>query len=96
MWISRIHYGLLLPFVLVVAGAVTFGSASAQSDAKLKELNQRVIELHSAGKYREAIPIAEEYVTAVATATGTPLMQRRSIGWPSCCRRPTGSPRGSR
>jgi tetratricopeptide (TPR) repeat protein len=70
MWISRIHYGLLLPFVLVVAGAVTFGSASAQSDAKLKELNQRVIELHSAGKYREAIPIAEEYVTAARKRHG--------------------------
>jgi len=36
-------------------------SARTQSDAELKALNQRVIELYRAGKYGEAVPFAEHY-----------------------------------
>jgi len=62
MW--RIHYGFLLPFGMMVA-VVMLGSVRAQSDEELKALNQRVIELYRAGKYTEAIPLAERYADAV-------------------------------
>src|SRR5262245_35024434 len=44
--------------------AVTASPAHAQSDSALNALNRRVIELHGAGKYGEAIPLAELYVVA--------------------------------
>jgi len=66
----RFRYGLVLVCVLLVAGVLPAGSACAQSDAELKALNQRVIELHRAGKYREAIPLAERYAKAVKARHG--------------------------
>jgi CHAT domain-containing protein/Tfp pilus assembly protein PilF len=70
MGVCRIYNVPLLALVLLVAGVVTFGSARAQSDDELKALNQRVFELHRAGKFREAIPIAKEFVTAARNRYG--------------------------
>ena len=75
MRISHFRYGMVLACVLLVAAVVTAGSARAQSDAELKSLNQRVVELYSAGKYREAIPLAERYAKAGAEAV-------RRYDWP--------------
>ena len=52
----------MLACALVIAGIIaTAGSVCAQSDVELKALNQRVLELYQAGKYAEAIPLAERY-----------------------------------
>lgn len=64
------HYGLVVGCMLLVAVALSAGPSRAQSDAELKALNQRAIELHRAGKYREAILIAEEFATATRKRRG--------------------------
>src|SRR5262245_37994418 len=51
--------GLLLAVVSVASPAY------AQSDTELLALNKRVIELYHAGKYGEAIPLAERYAEAM-------------------------------
>jgi len=61
MCVYRLLHGGVLPGVLLIAVIVAEGSARAQSDAELKALNQRVIELYRAGKYGEAVPFAEHY-----------------------------------
>jgi CHAT domain-containing protein/tetratricopeptide (TPR) repeat protein len=53
--------------VLLVAGMAMVGSAHAQSGDELYALNKQIQQLHQAGKYAEALPIAERYV-AVAKA----------------------------
>src|SRR5215467_8131528 len=70
MYFSRFLRGLTLLGVLLMAGAMSPGSARAESDAELKALNQRAIELHRAGKYREAIPLAERYAEAMKARHG--------------------------
>jgi hypothetical protein len=70
MRVPRFDYGSLLACVLLVVGMVAAGTVCVQSDAELKALNQRVIELHRARKYHEAIPIAEELVTATRKRDG--------------------------
>ena len=45
-----IHAGLVVGCMLLVAVALSAARAGAQSDAELKALNQRAIELHRAGK----------------------------------------------
>jgi tetratricopeptide (TPR) repeat protein len=42
----------------------------AQSDTELEALNQRVTELYRAGKYAEAIPLAERYAAAMKARYG--------------------------
>ena len=62
--------GGALAGVLLIAVIVAEGSARAQSDAELKALNQRVIELYRAGKYGEAVPFAERYAEAMKVRHG--------------------------
>jgi hypothetical protein len=61
----RIHYDGVLVCVVLVAGVLLDGTVHAQSKAEVKELKQRVIELHHAGKYADAIPFAERYAEAM-------------------------------
>ena len=49
MRVPRLLRGLALACGVAIAGAVTLGSARAQSDTELEALNQRVTELYSAG-----------------------------------------------
>jgi CHAT domain-containing protein/Tfp pilus assembly protein PilF len=49
----------------LVIAAVGGGSGRAQSEVELKRLHQRIDELFRAGKYYEAVPLAERYVKAV-------------------------------
>jgi hypothetical protein len=56
--------------VLLIAVIVAESSAPGQSDAELKALNQRVIELYRAGKYGEAVPFAEHYTEAMKARHG--------------------------
>jgi CHAT domain-containing protein/tetratricopeptide (TPR) repeat protein len=70
MQVRRFPYGLVYVCVLLIAGVLTAGSACAQSDAELKALNQRVLELYHAGKYTEAIPLAERYAKTVQARHG--------------------------
>ena len=51
MRVSQFCNGVVLASLFLVAGIAMAGSASAQSDAELNALNQRVTELHQAGKY---------------------------------------------
>ena len=61
-----LHGGVLLLIAVIVAE----GSARVQSDAELKALNQRAIELYRAGKYGEAVPFAERYAEAMKARHG--------------------------
>ena len=56
----------VLAYALLVI-AVAASPAHSQSDSELNALNKRVIELHGAGKYGEAIPLAERYAEAMKT-----------------------------
>ena len=60
---SRLALVLLL--VVIVAG-----SPVRAQDAEAEALNARVIELYNAGKYAEAIPLAERYAEAMNVAHG--------------------------
>jgi hypothetical protein len=70
MWVFRLLHALALVCGLLVSGAVTVGSARAQSDAERNALNQRVSELYRAGKYNEAVPLAEQYAEAMKASHG--------------------------
>ena len=56
---------------LLVVGLVPFPAAaqSDKSDSQLRTINDRVLELHRAGKFAEAIPLAKRYADAVKTGT---------------------------
>jgi CHAT domain-containing protein len=56
----------LLPVLFAIAVAPLPAVAQSPSDAELKAMNSRVIELYRAGKYGEAIPLAERYAAATA------------------------------
>jgi len=55
----------LTAVILLMAPAGVFAQLHDRSDAKLKALNERTIELYNAGKTAEAIPLAEEYLKMV-------------------------------
>lgn len=55
-------FGLACGLLLALGSALY--SARIQSDAELDTLYDRLIVLHRAGQYRDAIPIAEDYITA--------------------------------
>jgi tetratricopeptide (TPR) repeat protein len=61
----------MLAWGVLLTGAVTAASVRAQSDADLEALNQRVIELYGAGRYSEAIPLAERYAEAMKVWQGS-------------------------
>jgi hypothetical protein len=55
---------------LLLAMALPPSRAQAQSDPELKALNAQVIELYRAGKFAEAIPLAERFADAVKARSG--------------------------
>lgn len=61
---------LALCGVPALVGMVLAGAARAETDAGISALNARVIELHNAGRYGEAIPFAEKYAAAIKTRHG--------------------------
>ena len=69
MTASAIRWSTIL---LLLAAAFIFPAlpSSAQSDTDLDALDRRVIELYRAGKFGEAIPVAEQYVAAAKNRYG--------------------------
>ncbi len=93
----RIALKTMLVAVLLVAGALAPSPVAAQGD-DVNSLNRRVIELHRAGKFTEAVPLAERYAEAMKARHGPddPKYATASTTWRCCCRPPTGWPRPSR
>jgi tetratricopeptide (TPR) repeat protein len=67
--VSCFHKGAVLARLLLVAGIATAGSALAQSD-NLAALNQRINQMYNAGKYGEAIPLAEKSLELTRSLKG--------------------------
>jgi tetratricopeptide (TPR) repeat protein/CHAT domain-containing protein len=67
-WPSGLRFVLSAGLLLGAIG--TARPASAQSNAKLEALDHRIEQLYSAGKYAEALTVAERYVDAVRKAHG--------------------------
>src|SRR5262245_36346251 len=55
---------------VLLAMASVPSPAHAQSDSELKALNNRVTELYRAGKFSEAIPLAQRYADAMKARHG--------------------------
>src|SRR5947207_1544287 len=66
----RFAHQMLFCIALGTAALCVTGSASAQTDDELETVYQRVIAMFNAGKYAEAIPIAEQYASAVRARHG--------------------------
>ena len=60
----------LLSIAFALAAALPPALAQSPSDAELKALNGRVIALYQAGKYGEAIPLAQQYVAGTKARYG--------------------------
>src|SRR5262245_19070216 len=91
---QRLHWGgvpmrarrfALWKFLAAVqlAGVICVADpASAQSDAQLKALDRRVERLNDAGKYTEALAVAEAYVQAAKKRHGEQHpAYAKAIGW---------------
>ena len=66
----------ILLVAVVLVGAVSAASpARAQSDEELKALNDQVVALYNAGKYTEAIPLAERLAEVIKSRDGEDLPQ---------------------
>src|SRR5260370_23627111 len=62
---------LILSAAILLIGSSAAAVESGQSDqAKLSSLQQKIEELDRAGKYREAIPIAEEHLKLIESIAG--------------------------
>jgi hypothetical protein len=94
MWTRRFALGALLAAALLAGVA---DPASAQSDAQLKALDRRVERLNDAGRYAEALAVAEAYVEAAKKRHGEEHPDyAKAVGWlASCCNRSTVPPRRS-
>ena len=66
-WRSLFAAALGATILLAVFGTTP---VRAQTVDELKALNQRVVELYQAGKYAEAIPLAERYAEGMKTRYG--------------------------
>ncbi len=66
----RLFFASALATAMTVATLLTPTSARAQSEAELKALNEQVVQLYQAGKYAEAIPLAERYAEAMNARRG--------------------------
>lgn len=101
VFMCRFLHGGVLASLLLVGAIMAEGPACAQSDAELKALNQSVIELYRAGKYGEAIPLAQRgrevyryrplHIAPPGTRTGPESGSIASARAPSRCAR-TPSP----
>ena len=66
----QILRSFLLPVLFAIALALPPAFAQSPSDAELKAMNGRVAELFRAGKFGEAIPLAERYAAAAKARYG--------------------------
>ncbi|TMJ77789.1 MAG: tetratricopeptide repeat protein, partial [Alphaproteobacteria bacterium] len=69
MLVSRFHKGVVLACALFVAGIASASPTRVQSD-DLAANNQRISELYGAGKYPEAIPLAERSLELTRSQKG--------------------------
>ncbi len=60
----------LLPVLFAIALSPRPAFAQSPSDAELKAMSSRVVELYQAGKYDQAIPLAERYAASTAARYG--------------------------
>jgi CHAT domain-containing protein/Tfp pilus assembly protein PilF len=70
MGVSRLRNGGALACVLLAVGMVIVGLVRGQPGDEVTALNKQVQQLDQAGKYAEALPIAERYVAAVKARYG--------------------------
>jgi hypothetical protein len=70
MQASRFVVGAMLACALLIAGAIAPGPACAQSDDEFVALNRQVHEMLQAGKYSEALQIAEQYIATARQRHG--------------------------
>ena len=70
-WLRALWVGLLLGAIVMKSA----GAAQADTDAELNALNDQVITLFKAGKYAEAVPVAEHYAAAVKASHGAASAQ---------------------
>ena len=74
--------GLLVACALLVTAATATDPSRGQSDAELEALNRQVEELIQAGKYREAMQIAQQYVVGARQRYGEEHPENATaIGW---------------
>src|SRR5262245_21214933 len=66
----RLGSTILLAVVLAAGALGTAATGRAQSQAELEALHSRISTLNSAGKYAEAIPLAERYAEAMRERHG--------------------------
>ena len=72
----------LLPIFFAAVPALPPAFAQSPSDASLEALNARVTELYKAGKYGDAIPLAEQYAAAVKSALRRErTSERHALAW---------------
>ena len=67
---QRVLRSFLLPIPFAIALALLPACSQSPRDTELDVMYSRVIELHQAGKYGEAIPLAERYAAATAARYG--------------------------
>jgi tetratricopeptide (TPR) repeat protein/CHAT domain-containing protein len=69
---------LVIVFVALLRAGLAAGS-SQQDQAKLSSLQQKIDELDHAGKYRDAVPVAEERLKLVESTNGTDSLETAAI-----------------
>jgi CHAT domain-containing protein len=78
----RAFRSFLLTLLFAIALAATRAFAQAPGDAGLDALSNRVSDLYQAGKYREALPVAEQYAAAAKMRYGENAPQYAlALGW---------------
>src|SRR5215831_11629029 len=70
MWLCRFLHGQALVGLLLLAAIPVGGPPRAQSEVELEALHQRVMELYQAGKYGEALPLAQSVADTVKARRG--------------------------
>ena len=66
----RVWKLFLLSIAFAIAAALPPALAQSASNAELRALNSRSLSLYQAGKYAEAMPLAEQYVTGTKARYG--------------------------
>src|SRR5215813_11816539 len=70
MWSCRFVRGQALVGLLLLAAIPVGGPPRAQSEVELEALHQRVMELYRAGKYGEALPLAQSVAETLKARRG--------------------------
>ena len=79
-----LYFTLAIVFEAALVGAPLLapGPTNAQTNDDLAALNQQVQQLYQAGKYAEALPIAERYVSAAKQRHGEGHTEyAKAISW---------------